>query len=589
MDLSVARALELLGETTIAVKAAVRRDRVAYLQGLAGAITLQDLRRPKELFAAVRRAFPKAAARRMKFQPLPAVLMADGTFARTPEERVQRWTEFFSNQEGGRQVTASEYQEAFACPHIPVMPTGPVFDIQAVPTLGDLEQQILSTKFGKACGPDTVTAEVLRVAPAQYARLSFPLHLKAALGVREPVEWRGGVLMCLAKRAAAALSCSSFRSILLANVVAKTHHRLLRDRLVPAFRGYKTELQAGQLPGTGVDSLALLARTYQLRAQHRGMCCALTYYDVKSAFYRVIRQAFLPTPTDTLDDAGFLRLIHDLDVPPAALSELVDHLRNMTVLAEAQVSEHLQSQVADLFRGSWFRLDAGGPLVATFRGTRPGDPLADMLFAFSFAAYLRSAEQALQAAGVATYSPAEDTGPMDADGLGCIAWADDYTHLQMHQQTHGLLQKADKAELTFAPDKTAILLSSNCPRTPGPLLRQDAEGHFGLWIHDEISSRQHFLRVVDSYKHLGSITVANARNTVSLCTGTDSSQALAGAAVCGGFHTVASATHPFAFAGHFAICLLQRGLGPKRRPASSQMGAFICAALAWLVCTHQAG
>ena len=120
--------MERFYELTTAIKAAVRRDRITYLEELAGRVTLQDLRQPKELSAAARRAFPKAgAARCTKFQPLPAVRMQDGTLAQTPHERIMRWTEFFQAQEGGTQVKEAAYLAVFADPHIDPLPEGPVF------------------------------------------------------------------------------------------------------------------------------------------------------------------------------------------------------------------------------------------------------------------------------------------------------------------------------------------------------------------------------------------------------------------------------------------------------------------------------
>ena len=167
----MAQAVERLTELTVAVKLAVRRDRVAYLQGLVQDITLQDLKQPRALFAAVRRAFPMAStARKAKFQPLPAVLKADGELAQSPEERVQRWTSYFQEQESGKQVTAAEYVEIFQSPAIPVRGERPVFSITAVPTLAHLERQLQTAKYGKACGPDGLTAEIFRAAPAQCAR-----------------------------------------------------------------------------------------------------------------------------------------------------------------------------------------------------------------------------------------------------------------------------------------------------------------------------------------------------------------------------------------------------------------------------------
>ena len=100
IDRSVARALDLLRSLTTAVRAAVRRDRVQYLQGLVDNISLQDRKNPKALYQAVRKAFPTAkAARRSTFQPLPAVELADGTLAPTVLDRQDRWTEFFAEQE----------------------------------------------------------------------------------------------------------------------------------------------------------------------------------------------------------------------------------------------------------------------------------------------------------------------------------------------------------------------------------------------------------------------------------------------------------------------------------------------------------
>ena len=81
-------------------------------------------------------------------------------------------------------------------------------------------------------------------------------------------------------------------------------------------------------------------------------------------------------------------------MPDEALSELVCHPQAAAHVAESGASGHLTALVTDLLRGTWFRLDgaaAAAALVLTERGSRPGDPLTDLLFAFSFSAYIRSA------------------------------------------------------------------------------------------------------------------------------------------------------------------------------------------------------
>ncbi|CAE7717956.1 abcF4 [Symbiodinium sp. CCMP2592] len=533
IDYSIAWALQLLKEHTTAIRAAIRRDRCSYLEGLRANITVQDLRQPKHLYRAVRAAFPAArSARRKSFMPLPAVRMEDGQLAPTGQARQERWTAFFAEQESGRIVTPLEYTQAFKCPDIPVDTRGVCFDVLAVPTLHDLEQQILGLRLGKAPGPDGLTAEALRLHAASTARALYPLCLKTSIGLREPVDWRGGCLITLAKRAAAALECTAFRSILLANVTAKLQHRLLRNKLLPPFGDYKPEAQAGQLPGMGVDAVGLTVRAYQVWARHRKQPAAVAFFDLKSAFYRIIRQTLVPTAQEP-DDAAFLALIRDLGVPPDAVQELVQHLNSMAVLSEAEVSPHLIQQTADLFRGSWFKLQGDSPLVLTRRGTRPGDPAADLLFAYSFAACCKAIDQALADKGLATAIPLVTAQPPwhtweVPSTAGLPAWADDFTFLQSRPTSPQLCRDTVAAMeliagitastgmlLSYGEDKTAVLLSSDCNRDQ-TMVSHDAQGKPGFSIRNPVTRQEHWAPIVDSYKHLGTIAVAGATPDVEI-------------------------------------------------------------------------
>ena len=183
-----------------------KRDRANYLASLVAQLETTDQRRPKALYKAVRKAFPTArSARRSAFQPLPSVRLSNGELAQTLEERQQRWIEYFGSQEAGQIVSPQAYVQAFRAPDVEVFPAGPSFQLSMVPTLHELEQQMLRSKLHKACGPDGITAEIFRLSVPQIAKLLLPISLKASLGAREPVEWRGGCLLCLAKKAQAAL------------------------------------------------------------------------------------------------------------------------------------------------------------------------------------------------------------------------------------------------------------------------------------------------------------------------------------------------------------------------------------------------
>ncbi|CAE7808085.1 unnamed protein product [Symbiodinium sp. CCMP2592] len=532
MDHSIAAAAARLNRLAGDLRRALKLDRVAYLHGLVEEVQLQDLRDPRRLFAAVRRAFPKArSARRSGFTPLPAVLCADGSFAQTPADRAERWRAHFAEQEAGRCIDAEDYGAFFDNPDIPVLPAGPVFDWQCLPTLGDVEMQVAAMHHNKAAGADGLTAEVYRLSPANSALCMLPLFLKSSLQVQEPVEWRGGCLVALAKKAAAALRCENFRSILMASTMGKLYHRVLRAKLLPSLDSFKGPLQAGTSRGVGVDTVALMVRAFMGFFVQKANTAAVTFYDVKAAYYRMLRHTLVPT---LFDDRPLLALIHRLGLPPAAVCELQRHLSNLALLPAAGVGQHATALVADLFRGTWFRLDKSSVLTVTSRGSRPGDPLADLLFGFSLAGYLHAIDQALDQKGLSTHIPAcgqraEWYEPPTDSRINHVAWADDYANMQkassepaLHDAivaaatVHLELATAVGVELTFAVDKSAVLLPSMCDRSaaqPSPL---NPKGLPGYALRDTLSGREHFLPVVDAYRHLGGIVTANCASATEI-------------------------------------------------------------------------
>ena len=100
-----------------------------------------------------------------------------------------------------------------------------------------------------------------------------PLFTKASLGLYEPIEWRGGggALVPLAKRAAVALSCDRFRSILISSLPGKVYHRQLRTMLMPVLQQARGDTQAGAVPGISTEDISMVARTFRdlMSAQRR--------------------------------------------------------------------------------------------------------------------------------------------------------------------------------------------------------------------------------------------------------------------------------------------------------------------------------
>ena len=177
-----------------------------------------------------------------------------------------------------------------------------------------------------------------------------------------------------------------------------------------------------------------------------------------------------------------------------------------------------------MLQGTWFRLDHASALTLTHQGTRPGDGLADVLFAFSFAAYLRCADAAVTHNGLATRVPqTRTTEPWDTgtvpENLSCGAWADDFVHMHLQPCPVGLcdavlrivtcyVEQADSIGMTlgFAKDKTAAIMPVSSLRDdPVAVIHTGPEGQY-LIGHSVLSGGSFELPLVQAYKHLGGIT-----------------------------------------------------------------------------------
>ena len=168
-------------------------------------------------------------------------------------------------------------------------------------------------------------------------------------------------------------------------------------------------------------------------------------------------------------------------------------------------------------------MDFGDVLTYTSRGTRPGDPAADILFSLSFAAFIRQTEQTLIEQGLESLPSASTTvhpwaHAEQTETVGFPAWADDFAHLQNASQFHELLQRvrlstqivqerasAIGMKLTYAHDKTATLLPPGHDWTLHGAVRDEETEHVYVDILDRLTDTHHKLVIVQAYKHLGSI------------------------------------------------------------------------------------
>ena len=97
---------------------------------------------------------------------------------------------------------------------------------QEVPTHLELEARLRRIKKGKAPGPDQIRSEVCAIATPEVAKLLFPILMKQALYLEEPIQARGGILIpALQGETGHHTEVESYRSLLLSNHFGKSNER----------------------------------------------------------------------------------------------------------------------------------------------------------------------------------------------------------------------------------------------------------------------------------------------------------------------------------------------------------------------------
>ncbi|CAE7705799.1 tyrP-A, partial [Symbiodinium necroappetens] len=459
------------------LRRSVAADRIAYLDRLAQEVAGGHLGDPKSLYRVLRQAFPAArSARRQGIQPLPMLQLSDGTFARNTAERAEAWRSHFAAQEAGHKVDDSGYVKAFER-HCIVEHS---LDIQVVPTLSALERHILASRNARAAGPDGITAELLKLDVPLVARQLIPVLLKASLRAQEPVTFRGGELVCLAKRAGQVLGCDAYRSILVSSVPGKLYHRSLREALLPLLTSSQPTFQAGVAPGQGIEHTALAIRSFYAMSKASRKPASLTFFDLQAAFYQVLRQALVPA---TEGDQELLRLLHHLCLPAEAIQELCTQLR-------------------------------------------PGDPTADLMFGFTLSALMHAIQTSLNARDLVPDLPSAPDRPgcladVGAVRLGLPAWADDFVAPQTGSDPTELLSRtrrtietvvdfATAAGMTvkYGREKTAVLFPPAVIGNQQSAFTYDDMGQLVLGLRNSVADKPYWVPVVESYRHLGGIIVS---------------------------------------------------------------------------------
>ena len=517
---------------------ASRQDRVACAKDLAEQFFVAAHHRNSQLLYRQLKPLLGQTFRRaiQPFRPIPAVQTPSAGLADSHEQAASCWQHHFAQPEGGISVTVEQLQELMLV-QAPRYDTSQLpFDLNSLPNLADIEDYIHAAKPRKSPGIDGLPSEIFKIDAAKMSQLLWPLLRKCALRCTEPLRWRGGEVCALPKQRAAGFQPSHYRSILLADFTSKVWHGLVRRKLLPSLQTYKVSLQAGGLPGLSTDMLHLTVQSFA-HLNHSDACsCAAVFVDIKQAFDRTLRPLLVQRHCT---EEMLAKFFQEQGWHENMFCSFMRRLHERPALNQAQVSPHQAAQTNALLSTTWFQVrQHPRTLTSTDSGTRPGDSVADILFAFVMSRYLHQLRSQFQDHDLHNtfqlrwIPPGNDASEaFEPQRLIQACWVDDLVILLKDRDVDGVLHKTSQAagimldlavefglQLNFAKDKTAVALSLRGPGSRKAwqrLLDQSSDKPVIPFQCRTYSDPQH-LDVVPDYVYLGQLQNLSGNSSVEI-------------------------------------------------------------------------
>ena len=456
-------------------------------------------------------------------RPLPMIQKPDGTTASSYLDQQRTWMHQFASIEAGVPRTWDELEQQHAALH----PSQPCNDLEPAAFPGPWRIRMLIAKLhrDKVPGPNLVPPALLKAGGSVVAKQLSVMFTKAAAGAQEPLHWKGGILIPLWKGKLAPHLAEGYRSIFISNYTTKLYHQCFRAHLVDAWEQTLTHLQCGGRKGIGADVAHHIVQCHQSWCKEKAVPSAALFFDLKSAFYMVLRQAFTQIPSH--DDA-FMAAMYQVGLSPAEVHKLITNAA--TDDAVKGLPRHMQHILHDLLHNTYFTVQGLTEPCQTTRGTRPGDPIADVLFNLcmhliltDFRATMEHSNDVPWLGQASPVSDLSDIPSIPPTGFIDVTFVDDCVVL-IHGRSNDSVANTMKA-VVQAMDKAAATrgLSINYERGKTEALwtilgkgaRQMKQtlheaGQTLQWAHEGI---QYTIPLCHTYKHLGTWLQAHHKHT----------------------------------------------------------------------------
>eukprot|EP00435_Cladocopium_sp_Y103_P019087 s843_g4.t1 len=453
----------------------------------------------KDLWEIVRRSLPKFQQRRLASKPCQLAALDD------------QWLPHYCELEAGVQIDPGTLLNDCVWSQARGRLDAPLqIALQDLPSLTHLEQTFRSTSAGKSTGHDVLPSALFHRAAKELALLHHDLIVKTYLWQSEPIQAKGGPVAMIPKVLSPEFA-KQFRGILLLPSAGKRAHAILRRQIMSVLWPVRSQGQMGGFPAQQVIFGSHAIRTFGVLCDTQGLSSAILFLDLSSAFHHLIREVVV----GSVDGSNLAPVLDVLAQSRNPIDSFKQFEQLPGLLEDMGVPVPVVRLLRDMHLGTWCSLHDKW-LLRTHRGTRPGSPLADIIFHTLMARVAHSLDKWLgeQSAYQRLLRHLDVEVPS-------VIWADDIavplaTHHadQLMPFLRAALQQARDALLSYgfslnmAKGKTSAVLTF---RGPGASeLRKEYQLHANAGITCQFSDGQEVrLFLVPVYRHLGTLFASN--------------------------------------------------------------------------------
>ena len=250
------------------------------------------------------------------------------------------------------------------------------------------------------------------------------------------------------------MDTDSYRGVLISNHVGKVLTGLIQDHVTPSYVNFVGATQFGAVPKMGTALASHIVRSFIDYARLAGLSMFVLFVDLSKAFDKVIREIALGSAHGAPEsvELSLEQLGHNSHVVKTVVDLVSQH---GTVFEQMGIDGKVRELITSLHSGSWFSVGASSNYVVARSGGRQGCKLGAILFNLIYAVALARLRNSMM----------RSHGALEIQGYsGSPFWGNSYVKATPESKHAG--QDGHKhfvVDVTFVDDE-AILLTSPSPR-----------------------------------------------------------------------------------------------------------------------------